>query len=79
MKTVFFATSIEEEWISQTEEMLDVFGDARLNKYCIYSILELFLVRLVPEIREKSWSELMRDRGIDVENEEGIERLDVKG
>ena len=69
MKSAFFASAHEAEWISQTEEMLEAFGDARLNKYWIYGVLELCLVRLVPEIGAKSWSELMRERGIDVDSE----------
>ena len=47
--------------------MLDVFGDAELNRYWIYGLLELFLVRLAPELADRSWSELMRERGVEVD------------
>ena len=60
----FFASSDEKSWVQQVEEMLDVFGDARFNIYWIYAILELVLVRLMPELAEKGWSELLVERGV---------------
>jgi hypothetical protein len=47
------------------EDILDVFGDARLNKYWIYGIIELIIVRLCPEMLIKTPTELMADRGVD--------------
>jgi hypothetical protein len=49
----------------QVEDILDVFGDARLNKYWIYGIVELVIVRLCPEMLSKTPTELMADRGVD--------------
>jgi hypothetical protein len=53
-----------EEMISQVEEILDVFGNAYLNKHLIYNVLELVLVRLAPEMAEKTPGELLAERGI---------------
>ncbi|KPI36834.1 uncharacterized protein AB675_11791 [Cyphellophora attinorum] len=49
----------------QVEDILDVFGEARLNKYWIYGIIELIIVRLCPEMLSKTPTELMADRGAD--------------
>jgi hypothetical protein len=53
-----------EEMISQVEEILDVFGNAYLNKHLIYNVLELVLVRLAPEMAEKTTGELLAERGV---------------
>lgn len=53
-----------EEMISQVEEILDVFGNAYLNKHLIYNVLELVLVRLAPEMAEKTPGELLAERGV---------------
>lgn len=42
--------------------ILDVFGDAYCNKHLVYSILELVLVRLLPELAEKGVLELWGER-----------------
>ena len=46
------------------EEILGWSDDVWLNKYLIYGILELVLCRICPEIKEKSPSELLAERGI---------------
>ena len=54
-------------WIWEVErELLDVWGDAYLNKHLAYSILELVVVRVLPEVGEKGVEELMRERIGDV-------------
>ena len=58
--------------IRQVEEILDVFGDAYLNKHLVYSILELVIVRLVPELGESTPSELLSERGVVLA--EGVEK-----
>lgn len=58
--------------IRQVEEILDVFGDAYLNKHLVYNILELVIVRLVPELGESTPSELLSERGVALV--EGIQR-----
>ena len=53
----------DETILTQIEEgILDVFSDAYLNKHLIYSMLELILVRLMPEFAEKRVSELWEER-----------------
>jgi hypothetical protein len=54
----------ENEMIEQVEQILDVFGDAYLNKHLVYHILELVIVRLVPELRESTPSQLLSERGV---------------
>ena len=61
----FFATDSKDEMLEEVEEdILDVFGNESMNKHLIYSILELIVVRLVPELAEKAPSELLAERGI---------------
>ena len=53
----------EETILKEIEEgILDVFSDAYLNKHLIYSMLELIVVRLIPEMAEKRVSELLGER-----------------
>ncbi|KAJ4304410.1 hypothetical protein N0V88_002023 [Collariella sp. IMI 366227] len=54
----------DDELVLQEIErgILDVFSDAYCNKHLVYSILELVLVRLLPEIAEKGVLELWAER-----------------
>lgn len=61
----------EGEMIRQLEEMLDVFGHTYLNKHLVYGVLELVLVRLVPEMAERTSSELLGERGVVLRRQEG--------
>lgn len=63
-----------EEIITQLEEILDIFGNAYLNKHLVYNILELVVVRLVPEMGECTTAELLAERGVLVKGQEqGLE------
>jgi hypothetical protein len=42
--------------------VLDVFGDAYCNKHLVYGIVELVLVRLMPELAERGVIELWEER-----------------
>jgi len=42
--------------------ILDVFGDAYSNKHLVYGIVELILVRILPELAEKGATELWAER-----------------
>ncbi|KAI1273603.1 PXA domain-containing protein [Xylaria sp. FL0933] len=42
--------------------IVDIFSDAYCNKHLVYGILELVLVRLIPELAEKSVGELWEER-----------------
>ncbi|OAL74002.1 hypothetical protein A7D00_2031 [Trichophyton violaceum] len=45
-------------------DLLDLFSDSYCNKHLIYSIVELVLVKLIPEMGEHSVTELMNERGV---------------
>ncbi|KAK0737037.1 hypothetical protein B0T21DRAFT_364287 [Apiosordaria backusii] len=69
---IFFTTSEEETTTPGEEEILaeiergilDVFSDAYCNKHLVYSLVELILVRLMPEIAERGVLELWAERGV---------------
>jgi hypothetical protein len=49
--------------LSEIEEViLDVFSDAYCNKHLIYGVLELVLVRLMPELAERGVIDLWEER-----------------
>lgn len=52
------------------ENILDAFGNESMNKHLIYGILELIVVRLIPETAEKGTSELLAERGVVLRGEE---------
>ncbi|KAK0669485.1 PXA domain-containing protein [Cercophora samala] len=60
-------TPEEEEILAEIERgVLDVFSDAYCNKHLVYSLVELILVRLMPEIGERGVLELWAERGVSV-------------
>jgi hypothetical protein len=76
MSRVYFNVDSDKEgqddMIGQVEEILDVFGDSYLNKHLVYNVLELVIVRLLPELGESTPSELLNERGVALA--EGIEK-----
>ena len=60
----YFGVSADEHesLLGEVEEMLGVLGDAYLNKHLIYNLIELVIVRLLPELGEKGVNELMKER-----------------
>lgn len=44
------------------EEVLDVFGDPYCNRHLLYGVVELAIVRLMPELAEKGVIELSEER-----------------
>ncbi|OOF97123.1 hypothetical protein ASPCADRAFT_514154 [Aspergillus carbonarius ITEM 5010] len=50
--------------LAAIEEVLDLFADDYCNKHLIYSIIEVILAKLLPELSERSIAELMEDRGV---------------
>ncbi|KAI0834972.1 hypothetical protein F5Y06DRAFT_146426 [Hypoxylon sp. FL0890] len=53
----------EDRMLSEIETgVLDVFSDPYCNKHLVYGILELILVRLMPELAEKGVIELWEER-----------------
>ena len=59
--------------VAQLEEILDSLGHEKINKYLIYGILECIIVKLVPEMAEKTPSELLAERGVVVHESAGQE------
>jgi hypothetical protein len=53
--------------VDEVEQLLMVLSDEYCNKHLMYSILELVLVRLMPELSEKGETDLWEERlGVDV-------------
>ncbi|KAL6908824.1 PXA domain-containing protein [Trichoderma evansii] len=52
----------DERILDELEGLLDVVGDEYCNKYLMYSVLELVLVRLMPELSEQGVVELWEER-----------------
>ncbi len=50
----------------EVEGELDAWGDRYLNRHLGYRMLELVIVRVVPEVGVKSVSDLLRERIGDV-------------
>lgn len=46
----------------EVERLLDVLGDPYLNKHLIFGIIELVIVRLLPEMGEMGVDDLMDER-----------------
>lgn len=54
--------SVEDEMVDEIEGLLVVLDDEYCNKHLMYSVLELILVRLMPELSESGVVELLRQR-----------------
>jgi len=48
--------------LAVVEMWLDVLADPYLNKHLVFRVVELLVVRLMPEIGEKGVSELLAER-----------------
>jgi hypothetical protein len=57
---------LEELYLLETieKDFLDVFADSYCNKHLIYSIIEMVLAKVLPEMTERSVQDLMEDRGV---------------
>jgi hypothetical protein len=60
--TAFFASENRLVQLDQVEELLDCLDDPYLNKHLIFQIVELIVLRLVPELGERGVQELMEER-----------------
>ena len=73
----FFATNDKREILEEVEaDILDCFSNENMNKHLIYGILELIIVRLIPEMAEKSPSALLAERGVVVDVDVAGEKED---
>lgn len=52
----------EDGMVDEVEGLLMVLGDDYCNKHLMYSVLELILVRLMPELSDKGVVELWDER-----------------
>ncbi|KAF2834696.1 hypothetical protein M501DRAFT_1061454 [Patellaria atrata CBS 101060] len=59
---VYFASKDERVVLGEIEGWLDVLGDSYLNRHLVFPIVELIVVRLMPEVAEKGVCELMEER-----------------
>lgn len=58
----FFGAEEEEDWVGEVEGELDAWRDEYLNKHLGYAILELIVVRVLPELGEQRVEELLKER-----------------
>jgi hypothetical protein len=58
----FFASTSRDEQLRQAEELLGCLDDAYLNKHLVFGIVELIVLRLVPELGERGVQELIDER-----------------
>lgn len=58
----FFGAEEKEDWVGEVEGELDAWGDEYLNKHLGYAILELIVVRVLPEVGEQRVEELLKER-----------------
>lgn len=61
IQEVYFGAGRERR-VKEVEEVLDIFSDRYCNKHLLYGVVELIIVRLVPEMAEKGVQELLTDR-----------------
>lgn len=52
----------KDELVEQAESLLDVLGDAYLNKHLLFGVLECVVVRLMPELGERGVKALLTER-----------------
>ena len=51
-----------DAWVEEVEGELDVWGDGYLNRHLGYAVLELIVVRVLPELGERQVEELLKER-----------------
>lgn len=74
----FFSLEDDEGVVEEVEEViLGWTDDLDLNKYLVYGILETIILKICPEMVDKTPTELLAERGVSfAENEADVE--DVK-
>ena len=61
IQDVYFGNDVGRR-VREVEEVLDTFSDSYCNKHLLYGVVELIIVRLIPELAEKGVEELLEDR-----------------
>ncbi|KAH7382345.1 PXA domain-containing protein [Pyrenochaeta sp. MPI-SDFR-AT-0127] len=59
---ILFASHTRNAHLQQIEEVLDCLDDAYLNKHLIFQLVELIVLRLVPELGERGVQDLLEER-----------------
>ncbi|RMD44442.1 hypothetical protein DV735_g691, partial [Chaetothyriales sp. CBS 134920] len=69
IKQIYYTTTSEEEMRQAVEEeVLQAFDDRSMNRHLLYSVIDLIVVSLLPELVEKTPAELLADRGVILAN-----------
>jgi hypothetical protein len=58
----YLCSDSEKEAEGAVAEVLEVFGDAYCNKHLVYGIVDLVVVRLMPELADEKPSLLLKRR-----------------
>jgi hypothetical protein len=69
LATAFFASEKRDTQLSHIEEVLSSLEDSYLNKHLIFQIVELIILRLVPELGMRGVRDLMEDRSVEMHTE----------
>jgi hypothetical protein len=62
IRSAYLGRGREREQLDVVERWLDVFADPYLNRAVVVRVLELVLVRLMPELADKGVGELLAER-----------------
>ena len=66
LAAMYLATQERDAQLAHVEEALSCLDDSYLNKHLIFQIVELIVLRLVPELGDRGVRELMEERSVDV-------------
>jgi hypothetical protein len=61
-RRVYFASDDEDGQLEAVLGWLDLLGDGYLNRHLVFGILELLVVRIMPEITEKGVGEMLDEK-----------------
>jgi hypothetical protein len=61
IQDIYFGPGIERR-VREVEEVLNIFDDSYCNKHLLYGVVELIVIRLIPELAEKGVATLLADR-----------------
>jgi hypothetical protein len=66
LATTFFAVEERDAQLADIEQVLAALDDSYLNKHLVFQIVELIVLRLVPELGAHGVRDLMEQRSVDV-------------
>src|ERR1700761_397048 len=62
LRSTYLASTDRDAQLTVVEGWLDVLGDPYLNRHLVFSVLEVCLVRVLPELADKGPKQLMKER-----------------